>query len=69
MRYLNSDFDPTITTISFIPPREIAEISSSSVKGLVGPEGWESIVAQYVPAVVHQALVERFGGKQSAQQF
>lgn len=60
MRYLNSDFDPTITTVFFIPPREIAEISSSAVKGLVGPEGWEEIVGRYVPPVVHQALLERF---------
>ncbi len=60
MRYLNGDFDPTITTVFFIPPREIAEISSSAVKGLVGPEGWEGIVSRYVPLVVHQALIERF---------
>lgn len=61
MRYINSDLDSEITTLFFIPPREIAEISSSTVKGLVGPEGWERVVANYVPDIVFQALVERFG--------
>ena len=65
MRYLNSDLDPDITTIFFIPPREIAEISSSTIKGLVGPEGWEAVVARYVPAVVYHALIERFGASKN----
>lgn len=61
MRYLNSDLDPDITTLFLIPPREIAEISSSAVKGLVGPEGWELVVARYIPSAVYEALVARFG--------
>lgn len=65
MRYLNSDLDPDITTIFFIPPREIAEISSSTIKGLVGPEGWEAVVACYVRAVVYHALIERFGASKN----
>ena len=65
MRYINSDLDPTITTLFFIPPREIAEVSSSTVKSLVGPQGWESVVSRYVPNVVYEALVERFGVRQN----
>ena len=65
MRYLNSDLDPDITTIFLIPPREIAEISSSAVKGLVGPEGWEYAVARYLPVAVYEAFVFRFGGSRS----
>lgn len=65
MRYINSDLDPDITTVFLIPPREIAEISSSAIKGLIGPDGWELVVARYVPAAVHDALVQRFGASKA----
>jgi pantetheine-phosphate adenylyltransferase len=51
-RQVNSDLNPLVTTIFLIPPREIAEISSSVVRGLVGPDGWEEIVCKYVPESV-----------------
>ena len=63
MRHINSDLDADIVTIFVMPPREIAEISSSVVKGLVGPKGWEKVIHQYVPQPVHMKFLERFGGK------
>lgn len=56
MRNINADLDPDITTIVLIPPRKIAEVSSSFVKGLIGPEGWEFVVQKYVPDLVFQQL-------------
>jgi hypothetical protein len=44
-----------------MPPRAIAEVSSSLVKGFVGPEGWQAIVAQYVPPPVFACFLEKFG--------
>jgi pantetheine-phosphate adenylyltransferase len=52
MRHINADLCPDITTVFLMPPRSIAEVSSSMVKGLVGPEGWEDLVSQYVAAPV-----------------
>jgi len=60
MRYINSDLDDGIVTIFLMPPREIAEISSSFVKGLVGPEGWRDVAKRYVPDPVYQLFLERF---------
>ncbi|MBI4991981.1 MAG: pantetheine-phosphate adenylyltransferase [Candidatus Harrisonbacteria bacterium] len=60
MRYINSDLDPQITAIFLIPPRKIVEISSSLVKGLIGPEGWEKIIGKFVTPAVHQKLLEKF---------
>ena len=60
MRYINSDLDDTITTIFLVPPREIAEISSSFIKGLVGPDGWQDVVKRYVPEPVFEKFVEYF---------
>lgn len=64
MRHINSDLSPEITTVFLMPPREIAEISSSFIKGMIGPEGWESIVRQYVPAATYQAFIDRFSRTQ-----
>jgi len=44
MRHINNDLQPNITTVFLMPPREIAEVSSSLVKGLIGPDGWRDVV-------------------------
>jgi pantetheine-phosphate adenylyltransferase len=51
-RYLNSK----IVTVFLLPPRELVEISSSVVRGLIGPEGWEKVVSKYVPSCVLERL-------------
>jgi pantetheine-phosphate adenylyltransferase len=56
MRHINADMAPNITTTFLMPPRDIAELSSSMVKSLIGPEGWEESVKRYVPAAVFTAL-------------
>lgn len=63
MRYINSDLNPNILTVFLIPPREIAGISSSFVKGLVGPEGWEAAVKKYVPKPVYTKFLTKFRNK------
>lgn len=56
MRAINGDLKSQIQTVFLMPPREIAEVSSSMIKGLIGPEGWESTVRRYVPEPVFQKL-------------
>jgi pantetheine-phosphate adenylyltransferase len=56
MRIVNADLDPEIATVFVMPPRKYAELSSSFVKGLVGPEGWEKVVKPYVPKCVYQGF-------------
>lgn len=58
MRNINGDLDPSICTVFLMPPRTIAEVSSSMVKGLIGPTGWRKIVRKYVPAPVYHRLLE-----------
>lgn len=62
MRNINADMAPDITTVFLMPPRELCEVSSSMVKGLVGPEGWEDIVSRYVPRGVLDRLVAQRRG-------
>lgn len=56
MSSINGDISPKISTVFLVPPRGLREISSSMVMGLVGIEGWETVVSQYVPASVLDAL-------------
>lgn len=60
MRHINSDQRPEIVTVFLIPPRPMTEVSSSLVKGLIGPLGWERVVQQYVPDPVFQLLLQKF---------
>jgi pantetheine-phosphate adenylyltransferase len=57
MRNVNEDLVPTLTSVFLMPPRQLVELSSSFVKGMVGPAGWESIVRGYVPECVFDGLV------------
>ena len=58
MRYINGDLDGTICTVFLMPPRDIAEVSSSMVKGLVGPKCWKRVVRKYVPEPVYRHLIK-----------
>lgn len=57
MRHINGDLDEKICTVFLMPPRDIAEVSSSMVEGLVGPQGWQKVVRKYVPAPVYLRLL------------
>jgi pantetheine-phosphate adenylyltransferase len=58
MRNVNSDMNSDITSVFLMPPRQLADISSSFVKGLVGPDNWQDMVARFVPGVVLDALIQ-----------
>ena len=58
MRNINGDLDAKICTVFLMPPRDIAEVSSSMVKGLIGPTGWRKMVKKYVPEPVYHQLLE-----------
>lgn len=57
MRYINSDLNPDLQTVFMMPPRGLGQVSSSFVRTMVGPEGWQPIVKGYVPACVYPDMV------------
>jgi pantetheine-phosphate adenylyltransferase/8-oxo-dGTP diphosphatase len=63
MLQFNRKINPNIKTIFFIPPTELCEVSSSSIKSLIGPDGWETIVTQYVPKPVFKELQKKYNQK------
>ena len=56
IRNVNSDLEPSVETIFVMTPREIAEISSSTVRGMVGFEGWQDVVKRFVPLPVYERM-------------
>jgi len=65
MNNVNTDINPDTTTILLMPPRNLCEISSSLVKGLIGPDGWEEIVCKYIPASVFTKIKKNYPHKTS----
>jgi pantetheine-phosphate adenylyltransferase len=57
---INHDINPNITTIFLMPPRELCEVSSSMVKSLIGPEGWQSVISKFVPQPVLTKITQKF---------
>jgi pantetheine-phosphate adenylyltransferase len=57
MSNVNRGFNPFIETIFLIPPVNVVDISSSFVKGLIGPKGWERIIGLYVPKAVEKYIL------------
>ena len=60
MLRVNNDKSMVSTPIPhryFPPPPELAHVSSSLVKGLCGPEGWQDVVKPLVPKCVFNKLV------------
>lgn len=56
MRNINHDLNPTLETVLLIPPRELCDISSSIVRGLVGQAGWRDVVPRYVPSAAWELI-------------
>jgi pantetheine-phosphate adenylyltransferase len=67
MRNVNGDLDGNITTVFLMPPRGIAEVSSSMVKGLIGPIGWQKIVREYVPRPVYDRIFKAQDGRSASK--
>jgi pantetheine-phosphate adenylyltransferase len=57
LNYVNRQINSEIVTVFLLPPREMVEISSSVVRGLIGPKGWEEVVGKYVPECVLKRLM------------
>ncbi len=63
MHRINYALNSEVYTVFLIPPEELSEVSSSVVKGLIGPKGWEEAVKKYVPEAVYERLIRLFHRK------
>lgn len=58
---VNARITAQTSTVYFIPPSEYLEVSSSTVRGLVGFNGWKNIVGEYVHPVIVNAFSHKMG--------
>ena len=49
MRYDNGNMTDTIQTLFMMSPRNLVEVASRLVKGLLGSDDWEPVFREYVP--------------------
>ena len=63
MNNINRDINSNINTVFLMPPRELCEVSSSFVKSLIGPDGWQDVVCKYVPKPVFDKFKEKYSQK------
>lgn len=59
---INQKINPELETIYFIAPLEYKGISSSTVRGLVGFNGWEDLLMHYV----HPDIINDFKKKEGS---
>lgn len=60
LKNVNADLDDSIETVFLMPPKNLSEVSSSMVKGMLKIQGWETIIKRYVPDAMQLALIQRF---------
>jgi pantetheine-phosphate adenylyltransferase len=60
MRHFNGKQEPLVSTVFLMPPKELEDVSSSFVKGLIGPRGWEEVVKEYLPEGVYNKVLEKY---------
>ena len=59
IRYINECINPNVETIFYTPPKELLQVSSTMVIGLMGCLGWEDEVKNMVPDIVMKYLKSR----------
>jgi pantetheine-phosphate adenylyltransferase len=60
MAQINRDWVPEIETVFLMPDRDVENISSSFVKGLIGFEKWEDKLIKYVSKPVYTKFIEKY---------
>lgn len=63
MAQINRKLNPEMSTIYVASPAALSDLSSSSVRSLLGFEGWQRIVADHVHPVVLDALAAKSSTK------
>jgi pantetheine-phosphate adenylyltransferase len=59
MAQANKILAPNVESIYMMPPPNLAQVSSSLVKSLIGPDGWQNLVKSYVPETVFEGISKK----------
>jgi pantetheine-phosphate adenylyltransferase len=64
IRHINEKIDPNVSTVYLTPPKPLEDVSSSLVRGLVGPKGWRRFVDRFVDEEVFKYVCKAYAKKQ-----
>ncbi len=59
MAQANRALAPSIDSIYLMPPPNLAQVSSSLVKSMIGPDGWQDLIRQYLPDAVYESILKK----------
>jgi pantetheine-phosphate adenylyltransferase len=57
MSQVNKEINSDVQSVFFMADRQYADISSSTVKKLIGPPGWQTVVRRFIPDVMYEDFV------------
>lgn len=58
LQQANTDVLDGVKTIFVMPPRDLGSVSSSYIKGYVGPAGWHWYVSEFLPRSAYTSLID-----------
>lgn len=62
MRQTNADIEPSITSVFLMSPSNLIHTSSSTIKSLIGVDGWEKEVDRYLPYPIYNYILYKNNG-------
>jgi pantetheine-phosphate adenylyltransferase len=63
MSHINEELTDGVSTVFLIPPKNLDGVSSSFVKNMVGPKGWQEFIRASLPDVSYEAMIRKFDPK------
>lgn len=63
--FFNKGFAPHIETVFLMPDIRYEAVSSSAIKGMIGPQGWEDFIKPYLTTPAYRRILEKHGNDKS----
>lgn len=58
--FFNKGFAPTIESVYMMPDIRYEAVSSSAIKGMIGPQGWEEFIKPYLTMPAYRRILEKY---------
>ena len=58
--FFNKGFAPQIESVYMMPYIRYEAVSSSAIKGMIGPQGWEEFIKPYLTMPAYRRILEKY---------
>jgi len=59
--FFNKGFAPQIDSVYMMPDVRYEAVSSSAIKHMIGPQGWEEFIKPYLTMPAYRRILEKYG--------